>query len=151
MLTALHVCVRPRCLVRCDWLVHCFAVCGHVVSLLSDLHLCSLPQPHVSPINCKRQPVDLPRASNESDQNVGGGSHWLRFLLVSCSGDQSDRHVQRGTFASSPGLHFFVVCVYMSSAINPLSPGVKLQVFFFVFHTFLTEVVGRSCQNINRI
>ena len=29
--------------------------------------------------------------------------------------------------------------------INPLSPGVKLQILLFCFHTFLTDVVGRSC------
>ena len=29
--------------------------------------------------------------------------------------------------------------------INPLSPGVKLQILLLCFHTFLTEVVGRSC------
>ena len=28
---------------------------------------------------------------------------------------------------------------------NPLSPGVKLQILLLCFHTFLTEVVGRSC------
>ena len=29
--------------------------------------------------------------------------------------------------------------------INPLRPGVKLQILLLCFHTFLTEVVGRSC------
>ena len=29
--------------------------------------------------------------------------------------------------------------------VNPLSPGVKLQILLLCFHTFLTEVVGRSC------
>ena len=29
--------------------------------------------------------------------------------------------------------------------INPLSPGIKLQILFLCFHTFLTKVVGRSC------
>ena len=29
--------------------------------------------------------------------------------------------------------------------VNPLSPGVKLQILVLCFHTFLTEVVGRSC------
>ena len=28
---------------------------------------------------------------------------------------------------------------------NPLSPGIKLQILLLWFHTFLTEVVGRSC------
>ena len=28
---------------------------------------------------------------------------------------------------------------------NPLSPGIKLQILLLCFHTFLTEVVGRSC------
>ena len=32
-----------------------------------------------------------------------------------------------------------------SAAINPLSPGIKLQILLLCFHTFLTEVVGRSC------
>ena len=36
-------------------------------------------------------------------------------------------------------------------AINPLSPSIKLQILLLCFHTFLTEVVGRSCLNINRI
>ena len=31
------------------------------------------------------------------------------------------------------------------SLINPLSPGIKLQILLLCFHTFLTEVVGRSC------
>ena len=29
--------------------------------------------------------------------------------------------------------------------VNPLSPGIKLQILLLLFHTFLTEVVGRSC------
>ena len=29
--------------------------------------------------------------------------------------------------------------------INPLSPGVKLQILLLCFHTFLREVVERSC------
>ena len=39
---------------------------------------------------------------------------------------------------------------YLKS-FNPLSPGVKLQILLLCFHTFLTEVTGRSCLNINRI
>ena len=31
------------------------------------------------------------------------------------------------------------------SLINPLSPGIKLQILVLGFHTFLTEVVERSC------
>ena len=29
--------------------------------------------------------------------------------------------------------------------VNPLSPSIKLQILLLCFHTFLTEVVGRSC------
>ena len=29
--------------------------------------------------------------------------------------------------------------------LNPLSPSIKLQILFLCFHTFLTEVVERSC------
>ena len=29
--------------------------------------------------------------------------------------------------------------------INPLRPSIKLQILLLCFHTFLTEVVGRSC------
>ena len=29
--------------------------------------------------------------------------------------------------------------------VKPLSPGVKLQILLLCFHTFLAEVVGRSC------
>ena len=32
-----------------------------------------------------------------------------------------------------------------NASFNPLSPGVKLQILLLCFHTFLTEVVGRSC------
>ena len=28
---------------------------------------------------------------------------------------------------------------------NPLSPSIKLQVLLLCFHTFLTEVAGKSC------
>ena len=28
---------------------------------------------------------------------------------------------------------------------NPLSSGIKLQILLLCFHTFLTEVAGRSC------
>ena len=35
--------------------------------------------------------------------------------------------------------------------INPLSPGIKLQILLLCFHTFLTEVMGRSCSNTNRL
>ena len=38
-----------------------------------------------------------------------------------------------------------------NSGINPLSPGIKLHILILCFHTFLTKVVGRSCENINRI
>ena len=31
-------------------------------------------------------------------------------------------------------------------SINPLSPSTKLQILMLCFHTFLTEVVGRSCK-----
>ena len=33
----------------------------------------------------------------------------------------------------------------MRNQLNPLSPSIKLQILFLCFHTFLTEVVGRSC------
>ena len=35
-----------------------------------------------------------------------------------------------------------ITAVYL---FNPLRPSVKLQILLFCFHTFLTEVVGRSC------
>ena len=35
--------------------------------------------------------------------------------------------------------------------INPLRPSIELQILLLCFHTFITEVVGRSCSNINRI
>ena len=34
---------------------------------------------------------------------------------------------------------------------NPLRPGIKLQILLSCFHTFITDVKGRSCSNINRI
>ena len=34
---------------------------------------------------------------------------------------------------------------FCGRSFNPLSPGVKLQILLLCFHTFLTEVVGRSC------
>ena len=37
----------------------------------------------------------------------------------------------------------FILCFYRN--INPLSPSIKLQILLLCFHTFLTEVVGRSC------
>ena len=41
--------------------------------------------------------------------------------------------------------------LHRGSVLNPLSPGIKLQILLLCFHTFLTELVGRSCSNINRI
>ena len=38
----------------------------------------------------------------------------------------------------------FNVFLFLFS-FNPLSPSVKLQILLLCFHTFLTEVVGRSC------
>ena len=35
--------------------------------------------------------------------------------------------------------------------INPLSPSIKLQIILLCFHTFITDVMGRGCSNINRI
>ena len=32
-----------------------------------------------------------------------------------------------------------------NSPINPLRPSIKLQILLLCFHTFRTEVVGRSC------
>ena len=32
-----------------------------------------------------------------------------------------------------------------SRSVNPLSSSIKLQILLLCFHTFLTEVVGRSC------
>ena len=34
---------------------------------------------------------------------------------------------------------------------NPLRPSIKLQILLLCFHTFITDVKGRSCSNINRI
>ena len=36
-------------------------------------------------------------------------------------------------------------CPRISNIVNPLSPGIKLQILLLCFHTFLTGVVGRSC------
>ena len=36
-------------------------------------------------------------------------------------------------------------------AINPLRRSIKLQILLLCFHTFITDVKGRSCSNINRI
>ena len=33
----------------------------------------------------------------------------------------------------------------LARPINPLSPSIKLKILLLCFHTFLTEVVGRSC------
>ena len=35
--------------------------------------------------------------------------------------------------------------------INPLRPSIKLQILLLCFHTFITDVKGRSCSNINTI
>ena len=34
---------------------------------------------------------------------------------------------------------------------NRLRPSIKLQILLLCFHTFITDVEGRSCSNINRI
>ena len=39
----------------------------------------------------------------------------------------------------------FLVWPYNKHFINPLSPGIKLKILLLCFHTFLKEVVGRSC------
>ena len=39
----------------------------------------------------------------------------------------------------------FDVSLSLCHLVNPLSPSIKLQILFLCFHTFLTEVVGRSC------
>ena len=36
-------------------------------------------------------------------------------------------------------------------SLNPLRPSIKLQILLLCFHTFITDVKGRSCSNINRI
>ena len=41
--------------------------------------------------------------------------------------------------------HIIMVRKSGVSVINPLSPSIKLQILFFRLHTFLKEVVGRSC------
>ena len=40
--------------------------------------------------------------------------------------------------------HGNIVCPRDASSFNPLSPSFKLQILLLCFHTFLTEVVGRS-------
>ena len=36
-------------------------------------------------------------------------------------------------------------CIIKQLVFNPLSPSIKLQTLLLCFHTFLTEVVRRSC------
>ena len=40
---------------------------------------------------------------------------------------------------------FLFVCLTCLEFINPLRPSAKLQILLLCFHTFLSEVVGRSC------
>ena len=36
-------------------------------------------------------------------------------------------------------------------SVNPLRSSIKLQILLLCFYTFLIDVVGRSCSNINRV
>ena len=36
-------------------------------------------------------------------------------------------------------------------SVKPLSASIKLQILLLCFHEFITDVVGRSCSNVNRI
>ena len=58
------------------------------------------------------------------------------------------------SFLSNEWSHFRVLSIELgylkdsnasAHSVNPLRPGVKLQILLLCFHTFLTEVVGRSC------
>ena len=42
-------------------------------------------------------------------------------------------------------LILFFMVRFPAIIINPLRPGVKLQILLLCFHTLVTEVVGRSC------
>ena len=44
-----------------------------------------------------------------------------------------------------------IVYLVKNNTINPLRPSIKLQILLLCFHTFITDVKGRSCSNINRI
>ena len=44
-----------------------------------------------------------------------------------------------------------LLCETAPQLLIPLRPSIKLQILLLCFHTFLTEVVGRSCWNSNRI
>ena len=41
--------------------------------------------------------------------------------------------------------HKVVIDYNVRSELNPLSPSIRFQILLLCFHTFLTEVVGRSC------
>ena len=50
-----------------------------------------------------------------------------------------------GSFSDDCNSYHLEIVFELSRDFNPLSPGVKLQILLLCFHTFLTEVVGRSC------
>ena len=80
----------------------------------------------------------------EVDVDDSGTVDFFEFLCVA-------RLIAQGkgtNFETSENYHFIF---YFSTLVNPLSPGVKLQILLLCFHTFLTEVVGRSCSDINTI
>ena len=56
------------------------------------------------------------------------------------------------TFINSPFNVRIISYIYYRSffQVNPLSPSITLQILHLCFHTFLTEVVRRSCKNIKR-
>ena len=45
----------------------------------------------------------------------------------------------------SNSLHGSLILCSVVKYIDPLRPSIKLQILLLCFHTFLTEVVGRSC------
>ena len=65
------------------------------------------------------------------------------MCVVLCFATKKQQKTAHGPIAMTLFLPLF--------SVNLLSPGLKLQILLLCFHTFLTEVVGRSCQNINGI
>ena len=67
------------------------------------------------------------------------------LFITACQSALEGRAVVNLQMANTFGAFVDMNDAIKVCSLNPLRPSIKLQILLLCFHTFLTEVVGRSC------
>ena len=90
------------------------------------------------------------RRPSPAEGTLGGAYGWCAFAVAFQFIHNCEDHALNSFLDQIPTQMAQLVEHRTSNAkvlglFNPLSPGIKFQILLLCFHTFLTEVVGRSC------